>query len=229
MDKKKRICFNCSRGEKCTPDSGFKRFDHKLRFSYDVSSNQLDISDLKELPEVELLIFGAPTEPFTESDVNAISQFIEGGKSVLLLLPSSNEYKLSDALRTFLAEQGMAPRQDLVIASHFTKGYHHPHQAVLRRPILSGALQTRLTRQKQLAGEPESDITLILHKGRTLQVSPPALPLVSSGYACLPRGQPVLACRTIGEHLAVGSAEDQTQLLSSPSATSSDTIFILNE
>jgi len=67
------------------------------------------------------MVFGCPSEPFTEQEITDLRQYLADGGSVALFLSEGGEEKLGTNLNALLAEYGISVGTDAVVRTVFYK------------------------------------------------------------------------------------------------------------
>ena len=217
---KKTVLFDISKKELMHPNSGFKKMFRRLRSSYRVSLNR-DELDLEKLREASLVIFGGPRQPFSEAEMEALKQYLEGGGSAAFFLSEGGDARLGTNANDFLKSYGMQAMADAVVRTSYFK-YHHPKEAL----ITHGILHEDIALQKDSVGarggkgaapsaggsdaSAHGGLSFVYPYGASMAVQRPACSVLSSGPLSYPLDRPVAGAwehPSGGRLLAVGSCE----------------------
>jgi len=185
----KRILFNVCKDEQFNPSKGFKALFKRLRLK--CAANK-DAIQLEKLLNHQLFIIAGPRKPFTPSELEVLSDYVEAGKSLFILLGENGEGITN--LNTFLDHYGVVVNNDVVVRTQFYK-YFHPKECyvangVLNRGILKAAgLETTLVTADDASTAQQ--LQFVYPYGCTLTVAKPSIPVLSSGSVSFPLNRPV--------------------------------------
>ena len=162
------------------------------------------------LKDKHLLLLGGPRQPFTGHELQHIKQYIEAGGSALVIMQEGGETRLDTNINAFLEQVGISVNNDSVIRKHFYK-YLHPKEAFVGNGILNKEL-VRVAKgeakpQNQKTGkyakryavnkddlverDENGGLKFVYPYGATLNVSRPAVPILSSGPISFPANRPI--------------------------------------
>lgn len=91
------------------------------------------------MQDKNLLLLGAPRQPFTGHELQYIKQYVEQGGNVLVIMQEGGEQRLDTNINAFLEQVGISVNNDSVIRKHFYK-YLHPKEAFIGNGILNKEL-----------------------------------------------------------------------------------------
>ncbi len=183
---------------------------------------ELSLITYESIKSYDVLIFANPQIDFQPSEIDAISIFLEEGKSVAFFGNGSDHSNTRTIhlpnLETFLLEQGIKLENDTVVRTSFHK-YLHPkhvyiddgalHPALLDnndsdselgwkknhgdKSLFDGAGGDDDGSMLQLLEEEKNALKIVYVKGSTLDVTAPSLPILSSGAISFPSNRPIAA------------------------------------
>ena len=207
-DKNFVVMFDTSKKEMLNPNKGYKKIVQKIKNRYKCEINKTDLK-LAKLKEANLLLLGAPTQPFSEEELMDIKKYIDQGGRVLVLMNEGGEKKQGTNINFLLEQLGISVNRDAVIRKSFFK-YLHPKEAFIGNGILNRELVTAATGQKkeeqaagkysrkyrddkdELANRSENGgLNFVYSYGASLNVRKPAFPILSSGPISFPPNRPV--------------------------------------
>ncbi|TPX51366.1 hypothetical protein SeLEV6574_g00355 [Synchytrium endobioticum] len=211
------VLFGSSKGEICTPTSGFKGLQRRLRASFRVAMLKDAITESK-LAGVALLVFGAPRDKFSSAEFAALKTYLDTGGSVLYLAAEGGESQLGTNFNYLLEEYGVVVNSDTVIRSVYYK-YHHPKEVLIANGVLNRELNraagkrvgsAALDRDDAVCHDKEnpSSLTFVYPFGATLTVQTPSVPILSSSPVSYPVNRPIGSAYVgaQGKLVVVGSA-----------------------
>jgi intraflagellar transport protein 52 len=204
-EQPKGICFDCSKSEAYTPQSGLKQWRRKLQGVVKIFINKDPIT-LERLREAACYVFVAPQERFSAEEFESMRQYMEEGGALMFMLAEGGESRLGTNLNIFLEEYGIAVNADSVVRTVYYK-YLHPKEVyishgVLNRGINAGAGKklggareagaAALSSSISEAG-PNAQLAFAYPYGASLTVQKPAFPVLSSGHISFPLNRPICA------------------------------------
>lgn len=196
IENKNTIVINASKNELFKVHDNWKILHRKLKIYWKVVINTKDEITMQLLNNCELLILPGPQLPLEESELNALSTFINKGGRILVLLFEQNQNDKSN-IHIFLEEYGIIPNIDVLIRTHYYK-YFHPKEVY----ISDGDFNDCLKSEKE-------NMTLVYPFGCTISVNKPAATAFTSGSASFPAEQALGAIyyntNTGGKIIALGS------------------------
>ena len=130
------IVFDVTRKESHDPQNGMKKLLRRLRGGFKVSTGKDDIADiLLEEPAPSCMVFGGPKEAFTDSECEAIKEYIYKGGSALFLLHEGGERNNDTNCNTVLKDMGIGVNDDSVMRQVYYK-YLHPKEVFVEEGVL---------------------------------------------------------------------------------------------
>lgn len=163
------------------------------------------------MKEANLLLLGAPTQPFSEEELNDIRKYIDMGGRVLVLMNEGGEAKQGTNINFMLEQLHISVNRDSVIRKHYCK-YLHPKEALVQNGILNEELVNVATGKAKEADKPgkyskryrddkdelanrqeNGGLSFVYAYGSSLNVRKPSYPLLSSGPISFPPNRPVAA------------------------------------
>lgn len=218
-EQTKGICFDCSKSEAYTPQSGLKQWRRKLQGTVKIFINK-DAITLERLKEAACYVFVAPQERFADEEFEAMRAYIEEGGSLMFMLTAGGDAGLGTNLNAFLEEYGIAVNADCVVRTVYYK-YLHPKEVFISHGVLNrgvnlgagkrvgkDALVGALSASISESG-PNANLAFAYPYGASLTVQKPAFPVLSSGPISLPLNRPICALfesRASGRLCALGSS-----------------------
>lgn len=198
-DQQPRVCFDACKKEQLLPTKGFKQLHRKLKQFARVDLNKEDIVLEKLLPH-DLYIIGTPHEPFTDSEMRVLHEYMDMGGSVLLTLAEGGGGRFTHLNKYFEEHFGIATNEDCVVRTVLHK-YFHPKEVCVTngvtnreinraagKAIVGGAKSTETG-----AEAAPSSLSFVYPHGLTLNVQRPGVPILSSGFMAYPLNRPIAA------------------------------------
>jgi len=201
-DHAKGICFDCSKREAYTPQSGLKHWRRKLQGTVKIFINKDPIT-LDRLREASCYVFVAPQELFSAEEFKAMHAYLAEGGALMFLLSAGGEARLGTNLNYFFEEYGIAVNADTVVRTVYYK-YLHPKEVYISNGVLNRGINAAAgKRLKEATGGaltqsisepgPNSNLAFVYPYGASLTVQKPAFPVLSSGHISFPLNRPVCA------------------------------------
>jgi intraflagellar transport protein 52 len=202
-----RVVFDSCKREQYLPTRGFKLLHRKLKQNATVDVNREEIS-LEHLTKSDVYVLAAPQEPLSETECQALKQFMLQGGSVLV---TGGEGVKFSHLNSFLEPYGIVVREDCVVRTVLHKCLH-PKEVVITngvtnrefnraagKAIIGGPTDFGATmgsdsgsaKAAEAAGP--SHLSFVYPFGGTLDVQRPAVPILSSGFMAYPLNRPIAA------------------------------------
>ena len=191
------IYFNSSKKEQFSLNNGLKILSQKLKYKWKLVSWKEDIS-LLNLSPGQIFIVPGPYEKFSATEMKALSQFIESGGNLIVMLGEGGENKHNTNINFLLEEYGIMVNSDSVVRTSYFK-YFHPKEV-----LITGGLLNREISKASLSLSPETEgaeteMSLLYPFGSTVSVRKPAIPILSTGTASYPLNRPVCAFARAGK------------------------------
>lgn len=137
-DQQLKIAFNLCKKEALHPTKGFKLFHRKLKQNCKVEVNKEEVT-LEKLKPHDIVIFGAPTENFTEAEMKAMKAYMDQGGCVFLLLGEGGSGRWNHMNDFFTEEFGITFNEDCVVRTVLHK-YFHPKEVCITNGITNRAI-----------------------------------------------------------------------------------------
>jgi len=99
----------------------------KNRYKCEINKAELKLAKLKE---ANLLLLGAPTQPFSEEELMDIKKYVDQGGRVLVLMNEGGEQKQGTNINFLLEQLGISVNRDAVIRKSFSS------TSILKKPSL---------------------------------------------------------------------------------------------
>lgn len=93
------------------------------------------LEDEKALDNIDILIIAGPTNPYLESEIEKLKEFIGNGKSILLLLQPGPEY---EQLNKLLKQYGIISKDYIVIDEIGERSFRNPFIVAVIMPMFYG-------------------------------------------------------------------------------------------
>lgn len=191
------VVFNASKKELFTTNNGYKSMQKRLKAQWKIQSMKEELS-LEKLKGVKVWITAGPREKFTDSEVDVLKHYLDGGGNILVMLGEGGEIKYNTNINSLLEKFGIMVNNDAVVRIVYYK-YFHPKEAL----VSDGVLNREISRAagKVVAGVIEDEnvgnkaqaLTFVYPYGATLSVMKPAVAVLSTGSVCFPLNRPVMA------------------------------------
>eukprot|EP01013_Petalomonas_cantuscygni_P008611 TRINITY_DN2133_c0_g1_i1.p1 TRINITY_DN2133_c0_g1~~TRINITY_DN2133_c0_g1_i1.p1 ORF type:complete len:482 (-),score=122.34 TRINITY_DN2133_c0_g1_i1:1389-2834(-) len=236
-ENKPLIMFSTCKRELLNPTNGLRQLHRRLKNNFRVDVNKDEVS-LDCLKKANLHIFAGPREPFDKREQDALKYYVKGGGNLVFMLSEGGDVRLGTNLNELFADWGIEVRPDAVVRTVFFR-YFHPKEVCITHGIVNRALdqaagknisgevlgassaaggkegdvlgRSTKTGQATSVKEQVADSTLVFvyPYGSSLNVEPPAVPLLSSGFIAYPLQRPIAAVyedkKSKGRVLVVGS------------------------
>jgi intraflagellar transport protein 52 len=191
--KKPTVIFDLSKKEV----NKFKRLQRKLRSTTDLAVNKNPI-DAKTLSACKLFVLAGPKAMFKTSEISAMQNFLKEGGSILLMAPEGGDERNGSNFNFFLENYGIEVNTDSVVRTSFDT-YLHPKEVLIRDGVVNREIN--VAAGKKLKGRDDFDVekksettlTYVYPYGSTLNVAPPAIPVLSTGNIAYPVTRPTAA------------------------------------
>ncbi|KRZ70209.1 Intraflagellar transport protein 52 -like protein [Trichinella papuae] len=173
---------------------GYKNFIERLKRNWQMKSYKAQVT-YERIAQANIYIIANANRQFTKEEIEALDQFMNNGKNLLLLSSGGDASDDSQISINQLAEHyGIIINNDSVIRNQFYK-YFHPKEAYISDGVVNKIVTTA-------AGVVTSDnehirkqlLKIVYPYGSTLTVQENiATPLLSSGFICYPQNRPICA------------------------------------
>ena len=220
------IVFNSCKKELGQPQSTYSKLAEILARDkkFQVTVNR-DAISLDSLAEAVLVILAAPREMFSQSELDALKSYIQGGGNLLILLNEGGEVRLHTNLNYLLEQYGIYANNDTVIRTVFSRKYFHPKECNISNGIINKEIANfGKVKPKKVAGsnlshllqddgvdvaDEHGGLSFLYPYGCSLNVQKPGIPLLSSGPLAYPLNRPLAGIYTSkarkGRLMVVGS------------------------
>ncbi|XP_074594133.1 intraflagellar transport 52 [Brevipalpus obovatus] len=199
---------------------GFKVLARKLRLSgYKVMSNKEDLTN-DILNHTSIYIIASPRGSYSETELSNLKKYINGGGKLWIMMTEGGDKRFSTNINSFAKNFGITLANDAVIRNSYYK-YFHPKEAlvsngILNRGMLSAANKLRANSNTANSGNnkanPEANLQTINYVypyGCTLNVTRPAIGVMSTGSVCYPLNRPTVAFYSENSTSSSNSALDR--------------------
>lgn len=169
----------------------------------------------KEVLEgARVIIFAAPKKKFEKEEIAALKTFMEEGGAVLMLANEGKESADYKHINTLTEEYGITVNHDAIVRTVYFRDYFHPKEAYIKNCSLVAALDRLSGKSASKPDLLEGDggtgdkMAVAYPHGCSLQVSLPAIPLLTSGQLCFPANRAIGAFCPVkkGRLVVLGSA-----------------------
>ena len=80
-----------------------------------------------------------PREKFSETEINCMKKYLEGGGAVLVMLGEGGEKRFGTNINFLLEEYGIMVNNDAVVRTNYYK-YFHPKECLIQNGVLNRAV-----------------------------------------------------------------------------------------
>ncbi|CAF0815531.1 unnamed protein product [Brachionus calyciflorus] len=195
VDNSLSVLFNQSKDELFSLTSGYKKIQRELK-SWKFTNNREDIT-LERLLQAKIFISIGPQKKFQASEIDALKKYVTmHNGSVLITLSEGGEAKLNTNINFFLEEFGINVNNDCIIRTTYFK-YFNPKESLVPDGVLNRALGEMAGKNFDPYGDKNEQasqsLQFVYPFGSTLNVTKPAIPVLSSGTICFPIKRPLCA------------------------------------
>lgn len=193
------ITFNTCKKETFSPGQGLSKLRKRLRNNYKVETNNDPIS-VERLRQADVYVLCGPRDKFLSSEFEAMKQYVQEGGNLLFMIGEGGEQGSGTNINYFLEEFGICVNADAVVQTSYIK-YHHPKEALVTTGILNREINRAAGKRVPGSARPVSlddddrstskNLEFAFPYGATLNVQPPAVPILSSGFTAYPINRPV--------------------------------------
>jgi intraflagellar transport protein 52 len=134
-DEKITICFDASKSEGLNPKKGYEDFFKKMKHEYKCSLNKEEI-DINNLDGIKIFILGMPRQMFNAKELDHLKQFVQSGRSLMVILGEGGEQKNNTNINYLLEQFKISVNNDCVVRTSYYK-YLHPKEAYVSNGCLS--------------------------------------------------------------------------------------------
>lgn len=204
---------HCITGVLHNLSQGYKVFHRKFKATYKINQNKDEIT--KEVLEgAKAIVFAAPKKKFEKDEMDVLKAFMEEGGAVLILANEGKESVDFKHINNFTEQFGIVVNHDAIVRTVYFRDYFHPKEAYIKNCSLLAALDRLSGKTAGKSDILESDggvgdkMAVAYPYGCSLQVSLPAIPLLSSGQLCFPANRAICASSPVkkGRLVVLGSA-----------------------
>ncbi|CAL8102765.1 unnamed protein product [Orchesella dallaii] len=200
------VVFFASKNETFRLGDNFKTFQKRIKSRVHKIIQLKDELMEEVLPFTKMVIIAGSKAPLSVHEVNLLKNYVEvQGGSVLVLAEACSA---SHYYNAFTQNFGISIVKDCVIRTVYHK-YGHPKECLIPNAMICPILLETL-----MQGE-EENLSVLYAQGCSLNVSKPALPIVSSGATSYPVGRPIgaiyYAPDTRGKLIVFGSGHSFTE------------------
>ena len=98
-----------------------------------------DISTIFPLSQSRVFVLAGPREKFSETEINCMKKYLEGGGAVLVMLGEGGEKRFGTNINFLLEEYGIMVNNDAVVRTNYYK-YFHPKECLIQNGVLNRAV-----------------------------------------------------------------------------------------
>jgi intraflagellar transport protein 52 len=208
------ILFNQSHNEIKNIQGTYKSLNSKLRNQYKIIVNNKDELTKERINQLQpkLIVLAGPRTALTANEELSLRDYMIAGGCVLILAgegalnESSQEFDNFTHLNNFLSQFSIEINNDALIRTIYAPEYFHPKEALVNNATVLSKLDQYAPRQS--SAEEEEDyshskqkLSIVYPYGCTLNISRPALPLITSGSICFPANRPLCAVSKVSKGL----------------------------
>ena len=101
---------------------GFRTLHRKLKANWKVMSNSGETGiTIETLSQARVFVLAGPREKFSETEINHLKAYLEGGGSVLVMLGEGGERRFGTNINFLLEEFGIMVNNDSVVRTNYYK------------------------------------------------------------------------------------------------------------
>lgn len=211
------IIFDGSKDELKTLPQDYKMLNRKFKSQYRFVLNKDDICN-EILSGAKAIVFTGPRKKLELDEIKVLKDYMADGGNVLLMAAEGKEEHSFSHFNKLTEEFGISVNQDAVCRTVYYKEYFHPKEAYIKNASLVEELE-------ELSGKNESSdnndfsfeknvdagekLSIAYPYGCTLQLAPPAIPLLSSGQLAFPANRCIMACSQVkkGKLIVIGACQ----------------------
>jgi intraflagellar transport protein 52 len=198
LENNSNILFNQSKEEQFSLSSGFKKFQRELK-NWKIITNRDEIV-LDKLLQHRIFVTCAPQKKFSSAEIDALKRYVTiHNGSLLIMLSEGGETKLDTNINFLLEDFGIFVNSDACIRTTYFK-YFNPKEALVSDGVLNRALGEAYGKyvDPMVSTQDKNDhaaqsLHFVYPFGATLNVTKPAVPVLSSGSICYPINRPLCA------------------------------------
>ncbi|KAJ8918868.1 hypothetical protein NQ315_011160 [Exocentrus adspersus] len=194
-ENRNTIIVDASKQELFKLNENFKIFQRKLKLYSKVLINREEITP-QILQNCWLMVLPVPQNPFEESEITSLKNFINSGGRVLILITEGNPNDTCN-INILLEIFGIIPNIDSLVRTHYYK-YFHPKECFVGDSQINASLNKE-----------KFDIKFVYPFGCTMSVTKPSTVAFTSGSASFPVDRPLAALyydeKSNGRLAAIGS------------------------
>lgn len=191
------VMFDQSKNPVYRLTEGYRTLHRKLKANWKVLSNSGDSGiTVETLSQARVFVLPGPREKFSETEINHLKKYLEGGGSILVLLGEGGEKRFGTNINFLLEEYGIMVNNDAVVRTNYYK-YFHPKECLVQNGVLNRAVSQAAGKvvpgvTSEDSVDPQS-LSFLYPYGATLNVARPATAVLSTGSVSFPQDRPVLA------------------------------------
>ena len=140
--------------------------------------------------QARVFVLPGPREKFSETEINHMKKYLEGGGSILVMLGEGGEKRFGTNINFLLEEYGIMVNNDAVVRTNYYK-YFHPKECLVQNGVLNRAVAEAAG--KVVPGlvvdegvDPQA-LSFLYPYGATLNVARPATAVLSTGSISFPQ------------------------------------------
>ena len=140
--------------------------------------------------QARVFVLPGPREKFSETEINHMKKYLEGGGSILVMLGEGGEKRFGTNINFLLEEYGIMVNNDAVVRTNYYK-YFHPKECLVQNGVLNRAVSEAAGKVVPgIALEESVDaqaLSYLYPYGATLNVARPATAVLSTGSVSFPQ------------------------------------------
>lgn len=194
---------------------GFKKFNRKCKSMYKIIQNKDDIADLNPAL-VKIVVLAAPRKKYENDELKALKEYVEKGGGLLVMAAEGKEGQSFEHLNKIIGDHGIKINHDAIARTVYFRDYFHPKECFVKNasvvPLLDqlAAKQPRVVAQDfnfEAPVDTGEKLSIAYPYGASLQVTLPAVPILTSGPLSFPANRAIGAFAQVkmGRIVVLGS------------------------
>ncbi|RWS04946.1 intraflagellar transport protein 52-like protein, partial [Dinothrombium tinctorium] len=192
---KQSIILDALKNPQFTFNENLRTLQRRLKSNgWKVSSNKDELNN-EILSQAGIYVIAGPRGKYTETEFNHLRKYVQNGGKLWVMLGEGGERKYATNINFLLEEFGIMVNSDAVIRTAYYK-YFHPKEAFISNGILNRAILETAKKLSQSSSTEEgfkNRLDYVYPFGATLNVSKPAVPILSTGSISYPLNRPICA------------------------------------
>jgi len=192
------VFFDSSKRETHHKNSKYKKLFKRLRSSTHKCQSFTDQITAENLHKGGTIFFAGPREKFDDKEIEAIHQYLDLGGSAIFICGEGGDQ--SSNINSITKKYGIEFNKDCVCRTVYYKYLHPKHvhigQGVLNKAFVSHAWALGAKKKEttvDIDDEKQEDLAFVYPNGCSLNITAPALSILSSGQISYPLNRPIAA------------------------------------